>query len=53
MTEIMQAMSDGFTTVSNNIMTSITTALPIGLGIAGTVIAVKFAIKFFKSLAKA
>ena len=50
--EWQSTISTAFTTVRTDIMSAITTVLPIALGIMGTVIAIRFATKFFKGIAK-
>lgn len=46
------ALTTGFTTVAADMQGAITALLPIGLGVVGTVLAIKFGIKFFRGIAK-
>jgi hypothetical protein len=50
--EHLSAMETAFTAVRGDILSAIGIALPVGLGIMGTVIAIRFGIKFFKGVAK-
>lgn len=43
-------MTGAFSTVSTNIMDTIAGVLPIGLTIMGTVLAIHFGIRFFRSV---
>lgn len=47
---ITSALGTAFTSVSSDVMSAITTILPIALGIVGAFIVVKLGIKFFKSV---
>lgn len=46
------AVVNGLTSAASSMSSMITTVVPIALGVVGTVIAVKFGIRFFKSIAK-
>lgn len=50
--QAMKALETGLTSVAGNIGTTITTLLPIALGVVGAVIAITFGIKFFRRLVK-
>lgn len=50
--ELLTAVSTAFTTVQSDFMSVVTIALPIGLGIMGVFLAVKYGVKFFKSVSK-
>ena len=52
MGDITTALTTGFTAASSSIMDIIGVVLPIALGIVGTIIAVKFGVRFFKGIAK-
>lgn len=45
---ITSALSTGFTQVSTDVTSIITTALPIALGVMGVMLALRIGIKFFK-----
>ena len=46
------AVVTGLTSAASTMSSMITSVVPIALGVVGTVIAVKFGIRFFKSIAK-
>lgn len=46
------AVVNGLTSAASSMSSMITSVVPIALGVVGTVIAVKFGIRFFKSIAK-
>jgi len=48
---ITSAITTGLTEAGSNISAVIGSVLPIGLGIVGTIIAVRFGIRFFKGMA--
>lgn len=52
----MEGLQTAFTTalgtIQTDVMGFITSALPVGLGIMGTFVAIKLGTKFFKSVAK-
>lgn len=50
--DVTGALTEGLTTVANNMSTTITNLLPIVLGVVGAVLAVRFGIRFFRSTAK-
>lgn len=45
---IQNALSTGFQSIASDMTTTVTTVLPIVLGIVGLVLVVRFAIKFFQ-----
>ena len=47
---LVEAMKTAFTSVAGDCTSAISTVLPIGLGIVGTVMVVTFGIKVFKKL---
>lgn len=51
-----EAMTAAFTTattaVQSDVMSMITVALPAGLAIMGTILAIRIGVKFYKSIAK-
>ena len=49
--DVQTALSTAFTQVQTDLMATILTALPIGLGIIGAVFGIKKGIAFFKTLA--
>jgi len=51
-TALTTAFTTAITAIQSDAMGTITVALPIALGIAGTFIAIKLGMKFFKSVAK-
>ena len=51
-TQAISAVTTGLGDVASNIGGAIVAIVPIALGVVGAVIAVKFGIKFFRSLAK-
>lgn len=51
-TQAIDAVTSGLTDVASTMGGAIVAVVPIALGIVGAVIAVKFGIKFFRSLAK-
>lgn len=46
------AVVNGLTSAASSMSSMIITVVPIALGVVGTVIAVRFGIRFFKSIAK-
>jgi hypothetical protein len=46
------AVVNGLTSAASTMSSMISSVVPIALGVVGTVIAVKFGIRFFKSIAK-
>lgn len=50
--DLSSAFETALGTVQTDVLSYVTTALPVGLAIAGTFIAVKLGVKFFKSIAK-
>lgn len=46
------AVVNGLTSTASTMSSMISSVVPIALGVVGTVIAVKFGIRFFKSIAK-
>ena len=50
--QAIEAVTSGLTDVASTMGGAIVAVVPIALGIVGAVIAVKFGIKFFRSLAK-
>lgn len=50
--DLKGAFSTALDTVKSDIMSYIGVALPVAIGVVGTVVAVKFGIKFFKGMAK-
>lgn len=46
------AVVNGLTSAASSMSSMITSVVPIALGVVGTVIAVRFGIRFFKSIAK-
>lgn len=49
---ITTTLTNAFTSIQGDIMSTVSTALPIALGIAGVGIVVTFGVKFFKRFAK-
>ena len=49
--DLTSTVSSSFNGISNSIFTYIQIALPIGLGIVAAIFGIKFAIRFFKSIA--
>lgn len=47
---LVSAMTTAFATVASNVQDTIGGVLPIALGIMGTVLAIKFGIRFFRSI---
>lgn len=52
LTALQTAFQTAITGIQTEFNGNVTIALPIALGIAGTFIAVKLAVRFFKSVAK-
>jgi len=52
MTDVTGALTAGFTAIAGNITDILGTVLPIALGVLGIVIAVRFGVRWFKSLIK-
>lgn len=50
MTAIQEAMTTAFTQVQTDVMASITSSLPIALGIVGTVLAITIGLGVFKKI---
>lgn len=50
--QAINAVSTGLTDIASTMGEAIVAIVPIALGVAGAVIAVKFGVKFFRSLAK-
>lgn len=48
---IETALQTAFTTMKTDILSYVTTILPIALGIVGAIFAIRWAVKFFKSIA--
>lgn len=51
-TAIQEALSTAFTAVKTDVVSVITTALPIGLGIFAAFFGIKKGIAFFRSISK-
>lgn len=51
-TDASTAVVNGLTSAGSSMSSMIVSVVPIALGVVGTVIAVKFGIRFFKSIAK-
>ena len=51
-TDASTAVVNGLTSAASSMSSMIVSVVPIALGVVGTVIAVKFGIRFFKSIAK-
>lgn len=51
-TDASAAVVNGLTSAASSMSSMIVSVVPIALGVVGTVIAVKFGIRFFKSIAK-
>jgi len=49
---MVEVMGTAMTGIQTDVMSYLTVAMPVALGIAGTFIAVKLGIKFFKHVAK-
>lgn len=47
---IVSAFTTAATTVNTNVGSMISAALPVGLGIMGTILAVRVGVRFFKSI---
>lgn len=47
---IVTAFTTAATTVSTNVSSMIAAALPVGLGIMGTILAIRVGVRFFKSI---
>lgn len=47
---INTALTTGFTTAASSMSETMKAVLPIALGVVGTFLAIKFGVKFFKSL---
>jgi len=52
MTEVTEALTTSFTAIGSNVTSILVIALPIALGVVGMVIAVRFGIKWFRSLVR-
>lgn len=52
MAGLVTAFTTAVGTIQTDVMSFVTAALPVALAIAGTFIAVKLGIRFFKSIAK-
>lgn len=50
-TTISSVLSTAFQSMSSDIMGYVTTILPIALGIVGAIFGIRWAVKFFKSIA--
>ncbi|MDO5836974.1 MAG: hypothetical protein Q4P17_10735 [Methanobacterium sp.] len=46
------AFSTALTSVQGDVTSLVTTALPVGLGIMGLMLAIRLGVKFFRSVAK-
>ena len=51
-TDASTAVVNGLTSAGSSMSSMIVSVVPIALGVVGTVIAVKFGVRFFKSIAK-
>lgn len=51
-TTITEAAGTAMSGIQTNVLSFIAAAVPVALGIAGTFIAVKLGVRFFKSVAK-
>lgn len=51
-TDASTAVVNGLTSAASSMSSMIVSVVPIALGVVGTVVAVKFGIRFFKSIAK-
>lgn len=49
---LITALGTAFNGVSANVMDIIEVALPVGVGIVAAIFAIKYGIRFFKSIAK-
>ena len=49
---VADVLTTAFTSVVGTINTALAAVVPVALGVVGTVIAVKFGIRFFKSIVK-
>ena len=47
---IVTAFTTAASTVSTNVSSMIAAALPVGLGIMGTILAIRVGVRFFKSI---
>lgn len=52
MVDITKALTDGLALVKTDVLSMVEVALPVGLIIMGTFIAVRLGIGFFKSIAR-
>ena len=52
MTEVTEALTTAFTGIGSNVTSILVMALPIALTVVGMVIAVRFGIKWFRSLVR-
>jgi len=50
MTAVTEALETGFTTIAGNVTSILGTMLPIALGVLGIVVAIRFAIRWFRSI---
>lgn len=50
--DVTGMLTTSFTSVSADMMSTITAIVPIALGIVGAVMAIRFGVKFFRGLAK-
>lgn len=50
MEAIQTALTTAFSLVASNVTDTIGAVLPIALGVMGTVLAIKFGIRFFRSI---
>ncbi len=50
MESIVTAFTTAATAVQTNVSSMIAAALPVGLGIMGTILAIKVGVRFFKSI---
>ena len=51
-TDASTAVVNGLTSAGSSMSSMIVSVVPIALGVVGTVVAVKFGIRFFKSIVK-
>lgn len=51
-TDASSAVVNGLTSAGSSMSSMIVSVVPIALGVVGTVVAVKFGIRFFKSIVK-
>lgn len=50
--DVTQALSNGLTDIAGDLTSTVTTVLPIILGVVGMVMVVKFGLRFFKTNSK-